>query len=70
MEYAIVNEKGEFYPDPIYTNQEKGEAKIAYLENYRKEHNMDWVNYTLEILTIKRKTQHKAEWKRFCEAID
>ena len=70
MKYAIVNEKGEFYPDPIYENSEKGEAKISYLENYRKENNMEWVNYTLEILTKKRAEQHEVEWKRFCEAMD
>ena len=71
MKYAIVNEQNrEFYPDPIYTNQEKAEKKIAYLENYRREKNMEWVNYTLEILTPKREKQHNEEWRKFVQAID
>ena len=42
LKYAIVNENtNEFYPDPIYTDPEKAEAKIAYLENYRKENKME-----------------------------
>jgi ribonuclease HI len=70
IKYAIVNEEGEFYPDPIYTDSKKIEEKITYLENYRKDKNMKWVNYTAEILTPEREKQHEEEWKRFCSAID
>jgi hypothetical protein len=71
LEYVIYNfDKKQFYPDPIYTDLEKAENKIAYLKEYRIKNDMPEVNYGLMVLTKERKAQHQKEWQAFCSAID
>jgi hypothetical protein len=70
MKFAIVNSRGEFYPDPIYTDRKKAEDKIAYLERYRIENGMDAEVQSIEKLSPEREKQHEVEWKKFCSAID
>jgi hypothetical protein len=70
--WAIVIDKigGEFYPDPIYTDIPKLDAKLKYLADYREKHNMKCVGYIAELLTPERETQHNDEWTRWVASID
>lgn len=71
MKYAIIEDvSGEFYPDPIYTDEEEALKKISYLKNYRKANGMPPVDYRLEALTKEREAQHEKEWTRWCSMID
>jgi hypothetical protein len=69
--YAIVDfNSNEFYPDPAYTDLERIENKIAYLQDYRTKNNMEPSNYGIEVLSPEREAQHATEWARFVSMID
>ncbi len=71
MNYAIVDKKTkEFYPDPIYADKQKAEAKVAYLVDYRIKNKMEYREYVIEELTPERVEQHEREWKKWGTMID
>ena len=71
--YAIVvkeNGKEDYYPDPLYTDKQKGLNKIAYLKEYRIKNNMDICDYELRPLNKIEQIEHTKQWKKWCSAID
>uniref|UniRef100_A0A6H1ZTM3 Uncharacterized protein n=1 Tax=viral metagenome TaxID=1070528 RepID=A0A6H1ZTM3_9ZZZZ len=69
--YAIVNsETNEFYPDPIYEDEDKIVKKIQYLHQYQIDNNMKRCCYGVEVLDEEREAQHNKEWNRYVSMID
>jgi len=64
--YAIVNkETKEFYPDPVYTDIQKAQEKVAWINAYSEKD-----LFEIEELTPEREAQHKKELMRFWSYID
>ena len=68
--WIIENGKGDYYPDPLYEDKQRGFKKIEYLKNYRFKHNMGICEYQLKQLNLQEQTEHTRQWKKWCEAID
>ena len=65
--YAIINKRTkEFYPDPVYLNQEQAQEKIAYIESISQRHE----TFEIEELTPEREKEHDQALSEFLHYMD